>query len=712
LGQIIAPEPVTANLLQLPLPPFPPELLAAAGGASPGGSSPAAPSPTPGTASGSSGSPGPAPGTELQGPAPGTGSDIWRATLSDPILGGAITELGHQAAARAKSDWHSLSTGGEVALVTTSVAIVGGALVGVLSHPDARDWFAREIGGKVIPVPGVTGLGAQFNLGGSEVIVGLHLDLGALLPTSLGFGPGGSTRALGEPPNPYAAPAGQRAPVPGAPSGPTGTGTEDLANQLSASAGQGSSLPQDVRGALQSQLGADLSQVRVHTDGGADRLARSVDAVAFTVGRDMYFSRGAYQPDSEVGRQLITHEAVHTLQQATGPVAGTDVGGISISNPSDPFEQEAARIAESAPAHGTSAAIGATEPATPTLARDVPDQSAAGQASAALGAPLSAESLQASATIAANQVIATTPDKVVHTTDATQIHIIVSNNRLEIDFSPQLVITADSGHWWVPNPDIYLTQTWFDFSAGTYGEEMSAPNYALWFGDAANKTLTGIYDALFAKMPARMRAGGYDPFTDAQLPADLQAMASSLSGGSGGGGLHIDNSEFTASVTLAAELREDLGGAIISVPAGTRLSLSISPQGDLPMSAADFANLKLSSIQASSSRDEASVNLRVFDSDLPIAWVSTATLVYGGHLQLNYVLINEALSAAFSELVRAGVIPGTLDDATRDPNSPAAHALVDAQVAKHLEPLVKDAILSKRDLIPGLDLAQALGVTQ
>src|SRR5205085_5610869 len=70
------------------------------------------------------------------------------------------------------------------------------------------------------------------------------------------------------------------------------------------------------------------------------------------------FSAGAYQPETAAGQKLLTHEVVHTIQQAAGPVDGTDHGTVSISDPADRFEQEASRVAESATAAAPVAATG------------------------------------------------------------------------------------------------------------------------------------------------------------------------------------------------------------------------------------------------------------------------------------------------------------------------------------------------------------------
>ena len=188
MNALIAPAPVQAALLDLTLPQLPP----AAGQPGP---APALtpPAPPPATATG------PAPGTGLMGPRAGTGGDVWKAVLAEPALGPAITALGDQAAGRAKSQWDKLSTGGAVAVVTGSVVVGGGAIAGVLSNPDARKWITATLNDKIIPVPKVPGLAVQLNLSGENVIVGLHLDVGKILPAALGFGPASATTPLGTP---------------------------------------------------------------------------------------------------------------------------------------------------------------------------------------------------------------------------------------------------------------------------------------------------------------------------------------------------------------------------------------------------------------------------------------------------------------------------------------------------------------------------------
>jgi hypothetical protein len=191
MNTMIAPDQVRAGLLNLnlpqTLPPPPPQ--------TPPIPAPAPPAPaTPG---------GPAPGTGLMGPREGTVGDMWKAVLAEPALGPAITALGDEATAKAKSEFGHLSTGGTVAVVSGAVTVGGGALTALLSNSDVRSWITATLNDKIIPVPKVPGLGVQLNLSGENIIVGLHLDVGQLLPAALGFGPASYTAPLGAPPSAF-----------------------------------------------------------------------------------------------------------------------------------------------------------------------------------------------------------------------------------------------------------------------------------------------------------------------------------------------------------------------------------------------------------------------------------------------------------------------------------------------------------------------------
>ncbi|GAA2724048.1 eCIS core domain-containing protein [Cellulomonas aerilata] len=129
------------------------------------------------------------------------------------------------------------------------------------------------------------------------------------------------------------------------------------------SSGGGRALDAPVRTEMEARLGADFGDVRVHTDDAAHRSAAAVDAHAYTVGSNVVFQRGRYDPGSTEGRTMLAHELTHVVQQRSGPVDGTPTGGgVRVSSPSDRFEREAAATAERA--------MSAPAPtAAPTVAR-------------------------------------------------------------------------------------------------------------------------------------------------------------------------------------------------------------------------------------------------------------------------------------------------------------------------------------------------------
>ena len=112
----------------------------------------------------------------------------------------------------------------------------------------------------------------------------------------------------------------------------------DLADRIDDASNGGAPLDHSARGHLESTLGADFSAVRVHRGGLGDSLAGDVEATAFTTGLDIFFRDGAYAPATTAGLKLLAHEAMHTVQQSAGPVAGTpSASGVAVSDPNDAF---------------------------------------------------------------------------------------------------------------------------------------------------------------------------------------------------------------------------------------------------------------------------------------------------------------------------------------------------------------------------------------
>jgi hypothetical protein len=86
--------------------------------------------------------------------------------------------------------------------------------------------------------------------------------------------------------------------------------------------GRGGPLSPEVRSFMEPRFSADLTTVRIHTDAHAHHLARSVNARAFTVGRNVVFGAGYYAPQTDSGRHLITLRS-HIRCSRVRPAAGT-----------------------------------------------------------------------------------------------------------------------------------------------------------------------------------------------------------------------------------------------------------------------------------------------------------------------------------------------------------------------------------------------------
>src|SRR2546429_3347602 len=78
---------------------------------------------------------------------------------------------------------------------------------------------------------------------------------------------------------------------------------------------EGQPLDDGMRSVMESRLGHDFSRVRAHTDARAVESAQAVKALAYTVGTDVVFNAGRYQPETIEGRKLLAHELTHVLQQ-------------------------------------------------------------------------------------------------------------------------------------------------------------------------------------------------------------------------------------------------------------------------------------------------------------------------------------------------------------------------------------------------------------
>jgi peptidoglycan hydrolase-like protein with peptidoglycan-binding domain len=114
-------------------------------------------------------------------------------------------------------------------------------------------------------------------------------------------------------------------------------GKRSLTDGVSSSAG--APLPSGARDQFEASLGTDLSGVRVHDGAESAGAAADLGARAFTVGNDIHFGAGNYDPGSQGGMFLLAHEVAHTAQQ--GGVAARPQAKLEVSAPGDSAEVEA-----------------------------------------------------------------------------------------------------------------------------------------------------------------------------------------------------------------------------------------------------------------------------------------------------------------------------------------------------------------------------------
>jgi hypothetical protein len=152
-----------------------------------------------------------------------------------------------------------------------------------------------------------------------------------------------------------------------------GSVASTAATQVAGGSGSAGRLPEVLADGLGQSLGADVRDVRVHTDEASGQAASAIGARAFTSGQDVHFAPGAYDPASTEGRRLIAHEVAHTVQQRGRPagVQGAGVGGdgARISRRGDPHEAEAERFADAFVAGGTAPVTAGSTSATPVVSR-------------------------------------------------------------------------------------------------------------------------------------------------------------------------------------------------------------------------------------------------------------------------------------------------------------------------------------------------------
>ena len=94
--------------------------------------------------------------------------------------------------------------------------------------------------------------------------------------------------------------------------------TPNLELRIQSLKGGGQPLPKSERAFFEPRFGYDFSRVRVHSNPEAVNIAETLNAKAFTTGRDVVFGAGQYAPEMATGKRLLAHELTHVIQQFLG----------------------------------------------------------------------------------------------------------------------------------------------------------------------------------------------------------------------------------------------------------------------------------------------------------------------------------------------------------------------------------------------------------
>jgi hypothetical protein len=92
--------------------------------------------------------------------------------------------------------------------------------------------------------------------------------------------------------------------------------SDSVSNQIQSTKGNGNAMPDATKSFMENRFTTDFSNVKIHTGNYATQLSNQLNAQAFTIGNDIYFNEGKYQPESTDGKRLLAHELTHTIQQS------------------------------------------------------------------------------------------------------------------------------------------------------------------------------------------------------------------------------------------------------------------------------------------------------------------------------------------------------------------------------------------------------------
>lgn len=91
---------------------------------------------------------------------------------------------------------------------------------------------------------------------------------------------------------------------------------------------QGNLIDAETRSFMESRLGHNFSNIKIHNNPSANQSAKDINALAYTYRNNIVFAKDKYQPQTIAGKKLLAHELAHTIQQENGTVSATSENGV------------------------------------------------------------------------------------------------------------------------------------------------------------------------------------------------------------------------------------------------------------------------------------------------------------------------------------------------------------------------------------------------
>ncbi len=89
----------------------------------------------------------------------------------------------------------------------------------------------------------------------------------------------------------------------------------DVSSRIQSKRGSGQRLSGRQLKSYSEKFGRDMSDVHIHTDAESDSISRSLNARAFTIGSDVFLTKGINPEGGGRDAQTMTHELTHVVQQ-------------------------------------------------------------------------------------------------------------------------------------------------------------------------------------------------------------------------------------------------------------------------------------------------------------------------------------------------------------------------------------------------------------